>query len=95
MTGIPTVPACSCCRSVGLKTNLGDLIVDGRIKAAGGGRAAAWVTCHKVVGPRMICGWGWWSVHPLLLRMARRHPNRRLLRRHAKAPGHPGRRGKG
>lgn len=100
-------PACAACAAVGLRPSRMAPKVDGRLKVVRvkrGGRMvslpAAFVRCQRRVPVPFPfgaagCGWGWWTVHPDMVRRAERHPSRRLLRRHQKPAGHPGRRGKG
>jgi hypothetical protein len=106
----PKLPRCPACAAGGLRPvkTLGKWFKpDGRVKqqrVKRGGRMVtrpvAWVVCQRggIYWGRShgtICGWGWWTAHPRLVALAEQHPARKLLRRHAKPPGHPGRRGKG
>lgn len=106
----PKIPQCPACHSAGGKPvkTLAWIQVDGRVRQArvvrGGKtvtRATAWVVCQRRIMQVMhgltgrTCGWGWWSAHPAVVAKAKAHPSHRLVRRYAKPPGTPGRRGWG
>jgi hypothetical protein len=94
----PRVPQCPACKAAGARPvrTLRWFRVDGRTKVVTvvrGGRAVtrevAWTACGRVCGWR-VCGQGWWSAHPAIVALARRHAAHEALPRHAKPPGFHG-----